>query len=437
MFWHCPFGVFDRPGFRPIQDRKPTVNFKPGARAWIIAALLIGGLALAPWPGRGANAAGSGGFPQRLGDLDGDGRATVLDLVLLVNHLNGTAPLSSDLLLFADVNKDGIINSGDVTAIAQAVLGFAPLPELRDSDGDGLPDAWEVLLGLDPHNPDTDGNGILDGDEDSDHDGLKNRWEARYGYDPRDPSTHKILKPGGGYMLDSEEDRDADGLDNLQEQTYGTNPFLADTDGDGWGDEVEVSDGKDPLDPRSHPHIMIVAQPTLELVLPGADETGQSGAGILVANPPLEVVLPSVDESGTPGLGITVAQPSLEVVLPGLDESGLPGVGTTVASPPVEVTLPGIDETGTPAAGTYVALPWLELVLPGVDETGTPGSGTTVASPPLELILPVVDETGNPGPGTYLAFPWLELVLPGSEESGSPGAGSVLALPPITIQYEQ
>src|SRR2546423_9966593 len=200
---------------------------------------------------------------MKLGDLDGDGRATVLDLVLLINHLNGTAPLSSELLLFADVNQDGIVDSGDVTAIAHGILGLAPLPDLPDSDGDGLPDAWEIVLGLDPHNPDTDGNGILDGDEDTDHDGLKNRWEARYGYDPRDPSTHKIPKLGGGYLLDSEEDPDFDRLNNLAEQAHATNPLVADTDGDGWSDEAEVTGNGDPLDPKVGPQLFVSAAPPL------------------------------------------------------------------------------------------------------------------------------------------------------------------------------
>ena len=36
-----------------------------------------------------------------------------------------------------------------------------------DTDGDGLSDQRESSQGLDPFNPDTDGDGVLDGDEDS------------------------------------------------------------------------------------------------------------------------------------------------------------------------------------------------------------------------------------------------------------------------------
>ena len=41
-----------------------------------------------------------------------------------------------------------------------------------DSDGDGLSDRKEATMGLDPNNPDTDGDGIPDGLDDADGDGV-------------------------------------------------------------------------------------------------------------------------------------------------------------------------------------------------------------------------------------------------------------------------
>ncbi len=91
-----------------------------------------------------------------------------------------------------------------------------------DSDGDGLPDDEEAIWGTDPFNPDTDGDGLLDGEE-----------VYVYKTDPLNPDT------------------DYDGLTDGEEvHKYGTNPLLRDTDGGGVADGHEVlEDGTNPLDP--------------------------------------------------------------------------------------------------------------------------------------------------------------------------------------------
>ena len=48
-------------------------------------------------------------LPLRLGDLDEDNQATILDVVRIVNHLTGFDPLPARLLSFADVNEDTIL----------------------------------------------------------------------------------------------------------------------------------------------------------------------------------------------------------------------------------------------------------------------------------------------------------------------------------------
>jgi alpha-tubulin suppressor-like RCC1 family protein len=68
------------------------------------------------------------GFPIQLGDLDEDGQGTILDLVRLLNHINGVAPLNAESLLFADINEDEYINQADVDALADAILGVTLLP---------------------------------------------------------------------------------------------------------------------------------------------------------------------------------------------------------------------------------------------------------------------------------------------------------------------
>ena len=124
-------------------------------------------------------------------------------------------------------------------------------PQGVDSDGDGLPDALEILLGLDPNKADTDGDGINDGDEDFDGDGLSNRGELILGTDLRDPDSD------GDGIADGIEDPDLDRLTNGQEITAGTNPLVSDSDGDGFDDRDEVNPGgavlSDPLDANSTP----------------------------------------------------------------------------------------------------------------------------------------------------------------------------------------
>ncbi len=70
----------------------------------------------------------------KLGDLDGDDKITVLDLVRLNNHLNhaqlATPLLSTGLLPFADLDQDSFIARADADALVNVILGRAPVSEL-------------------------------------------------------------------------------------------------------------------------------------------------------------------------------------------------------------------------------------------------------------------------------------------------------------------
>ena len=91
------------------------------------------------------------------------------------------------------------------TQIGAAAGGADPEPVEGDTDGDGLVDTQETVLGTDINNPDTDGDGLRDGDE-----------VLIYSTDPRNRDT------------------DGDILSDFDKvNTYKTNPALADTDADG------------------------------------------------------------------------------------------------------------------------------------------------------------------------------------------------------------
>ena len=173
---------------------------------------------------------------------------------------HGTDPLN------ADTDGDGL-SDGDEVCLHRTN------PLRADSDGDGLADMRELGLGTDPMSPDTDGDGLLDGweaahgldplvpsgddgaDADVDGDGLTNIQEQRRGTDPWNPDTD------GDGLSDGQEvnvhgtsptiaDTDGDGLNDGEEvNVYGTSPTNTDTDGDGLPDGWEIDNGLDPQSP--------------------------------------------------------------------------------------------------------------------------------------------------------------------------------------------
>lgn len=114
-----------------------------------------------------------------------------------------------------------------------------------DSDRDGVPDDVEGDLGLDPNNPDSDGDNIPDGLEDPDGDGLPIAGEIFLGTDPT------LKDSDGDGINDGAEDTDLDGLNDGDEIRAGTDPTKIDSDGDGIDDPTELFEGFDPNDPNS------------------------------------------------------------------------------------------------------------------------------------------------------------------------------------------
>ncbi len=159
-----------------------------------------------------------------------------------------------------------------------------------DPDGDGLKNKEEKELGTDKKNPDTDGDGLMDGAEvkqhntnamkaDSDGDGLSDGDEVKtHSTDPNkgdtdgdglsdgdEVNTHKTsptkadsdddgLNDGSEINVNKTNpmnaDTDADGLkDGAEVTTNRTNPLKADTDGGTVNDGIEAGRGTDPLNP--------------------------------------------------------------------------------------------------------------------------------------------------------------------------------------------
>lgn len=131
---------------------------------------------------------------------------------------------------------------------------------VQDRDEDCLPDDLELALGLDPDDPDTDGDGIPDGEEDFDGDGLSNCLEAQLCTDPAD----------------------------------------IDTDDDGISDFIEILIGTDPCTPNDDPPIQFFPSAPLDLFV------GKSAS--------LEVFLSQLSPSGGLSVVLTSDDPGVATV---------------------------------------------------------------------------------------------------------------------------
>jgi len=154
-------------------------------------------------------------------------------MTVVVTGYNGATEVASvDVDILGD-NSDpavvfGFSGFGNVTSVVfdgdggdrQFLLDKIEVDDpILDSDADGLNDADEAMFGTDPFNPDTDGDGLLDGTE--------------------------VAASINGCPDPLNPDSDGDGLSDGQEDTLGTDPCEPDTDGDG------IDDGLDqfPTDP--------------------------------------------------------------------------------------------------------------------------------------------------------------------------------------------
>ncbi len=155
-------------------------------------------------------------------DFDGDGVSDATELAAGMN------PTSSDS------DNDGLSDSAELAAGTDPIVG--------DSDGDGVSDGDEVLkFGTDPLNVDTDGDLMPDG------------WELTYtGLDPL--VNDAGLDPDVDNLINIDEynngtnpirpDTDRDGINDGEEVANGTNPTLrVDTDLDGMSDDWEIIRG--------------------------------------------------------------------------------------------------------------------------------------------------------------------------------------------------
>ncbi|MDD3607950.1 MAG: sortase, partial [Candidatus Moranbacteria bacterium] len=150
-----------------------------------------------------------------------------------------------------DSDRDGYFDGEEIAD------GFNPAGVGKiDQDSDGIPDWWEEKFALDKSDS-------SDAQLDFDHDGLDNLDEYTYRSHPEKPDSDgdgvadgqevKLgLNPAGeGSLAENpmnlvDDDSDQDRLSLYYENLFGLNPNNPDTDGDGFDDKSELQKGYDP-----------------------------------------------------------------------------------------------------------------------------------------------------------------------------------------------
>ena len=185
-----------------------------------------------------------------------------------------------------EVYVDKLFGTGSGNRTIYDGIGFSKVESIADTDGDGLPDAYEQSIidadggdsvesfedvmgtGAAPAVTDFDGDGADDGeeyaegtdplDEDSDNDGLLDGVET-------DTGTFTGAGDTGTDPLDEDSDGDGllDGVENnsgtfLDANQTGTDPNDADSDGDSLSDGYEVTNGSDPTRDENAPGTRIL-----------------------------------------------------------------------------------------------------------------------------------------------------------------------------------
>ncbi|NCD34031.1 MAG: hypothetical protein EOL87_11545 [Spartobacteria bacterium] len=200
---------------------------------------------------------GDAGDPLQAGtaDLDGDGASNVEEFNWYTQHHGGECLVAGGTLI-------------------------SPDPTAFDTDGDGMPDGWEILNTLDPTDP-------ADAAEDPDNDRLINLEEYKWGTNPYKADTDGDGLDDGEEVLvvhtdPSLTDSDQDGLDDGFEIKVGSNPTLGSSNGSGISDGVLFELGYDqPQSPVSSRRVFL--QETFEAGSPTL--AGWSHAPISAAAP--------------------------------------------------------------------------------------------------------------------------------------------------------
>ncbi|MCL4298836.1 MAG: hypothetical protein KJ077_24070 [Anaerolineae bacterium] len=318
------------------------------------------------------------------------------------------------------------VTVSDGAATAFDTFTFIVNSPTSDTDGDGMPDGWEVDNSLDPSVGDATG--------DPDNDGATNLDEYQAGTDPQSGDSDSDGMPDGWELDDdldplvddATNDADGDGLTNLDEYQTGSDPQDADSDNDGISDATELDAGTDPLDGTDND---TVAEQVATIV--AASDSIADGAPIAadLTNPTLALInvipanMAAYEEAIAVASPAPTTKPELQAIIDGVNQSSdtdgdgisdatevdagtdpLDGTDNDTVAEQVATIVAASDSVadGAPIAADLTN-PTLALVnvipanMPAYEEAIAVASPTPATKPELQAIINMVNQAEYQG----------------------------------------
>ncbi len=258
---------------------------------------------------------------------------------------------SSSNPLIASVDSNGqvvaqSIGNAFITARLDGVIAVKSLSisTLGDADNDGLPDEYESANGLNPNDP-------IDAHEDHDNDGLSALDEFNAGTD-----INKADTDGDG-ILDGEELVPG-------EDGYVSNPLLIDSDNDGIPDALEVAYSTDPSDPNDYDYEAVVVNlsvsPSSFVLINNTIQPEEIGQQLTVTG---ELIDGSTIDLSSTSRGTNYSSSDLNVCNFGLDDGLI--YGTSQGACSITITNGAFEQVVTADVSTFNPTALSIIPIPG------------------------------------------------------------------------